>query len=424
MLHDSPDDYGPLANTWGSQSRPLADWGALIDPDSTPKSRGIGSGNLHRKGPNFIPVDEKVILNQRLNKGAVAKSNTSSKKAVPKSKEDNNRQPKSQKKQTFGDNKVEPQNTFRNKERKKENTSWKSHIADPLDNSPTISDRSNNHVSSPSTIRPPARGKSSNIDNPWLNTALSEEYFWGIKAATENSPGEIALAPPSAKQPKEEERSTRYSSAPRDPDQPASFSRSSRYSKTSFPKPGPVSNQGQTVFSRTSPAITETQTVYSRTSPTVKSESQTVFSRSSKSNIGPLPPKPIQTTLPPTTATNKTPESASSRFSNPNRQKYSRPAGSYAPVPSNYQLRQAPQPPLRVAAPSLADNPIIIKINVGLGSSNSAAVSIRLLDDPIALAERFIETHKITSSSALQLIVNLFTSQKEMAMKERSTLHR
>ncbi|ORY97856.1 hypothetical protein BCR43DRAFT_490474 [Syncephalastrum racemosum] len=40
-------------------------WADLVDPNFQIKANGLGSGNLHRKGANYVPVDESYILQQR-----------------------------------------------------------------------------------------------------------------------------------------------------------------------------------------------------------------------------------------------------------------------------------------------------------------------------------------------------------------------
>ncbi|KAL0076749.1 hypothetical protein J3Q64DRAFT_1770551 [Phycomyces blakesleeanus] len=56
----------------------MGDWNSLMDPNVKIKASGIGSGNLHRKGANFKPVDEQMILNQRLGKGGPMPKSASS----------------------------------------------------------------------------------------------------------------------------------------------------------------------------------------------------------------------------------------------------------------------------------------------------------------------------------------------------------
>ncbi|KAI9493434.1 hypothetical protein BDB00DRAFT_872323 [Zychaea mexicana] len=75
------DDYAPIvASSWGDQKKPtdnsndgnnakqdkVNDWASLIDPNAKLGNNGVGSGDLHRRGPNYRPVDETLILRQRL----------------------------------------------------------------------------------------------------------------------------------------------------------------------------------------------------------------------------------------------------------------------------------------------------------------------------------------------------------------------
>ncbi|KAI8373105.1 uncharacterized protein BYT42DRAFT_616285 [Radiomyces spectabilis] len=87
--YESDDDYAPLTMaSWGAQaskspdpSNPTASWKSLVDPNFKIKAGGIGTGGLHRKGPNYKPVDEQYILNQRLNKAVPKASKPSSPQA-------------------------------------------------------------------------------------------------------------------------------------------------------------------------------------------------------------------------------------------------------------------------------------------------------------------------------------------------------
>ncbi|KAI9496247.1 hypothetical protein BDB00DRAFT_809625, partial [Zychaea mexicana] len=77
---EESDDDAPLAiSSWGEQTTTkegtteynvsAEGWAALIDPNFKLGPGGLGSGNLHRKGGNYRPVDEEYILNHRLKKG-------------------------------------------------------------------------------------------------------------------------------------------------------------------------------------------------------------------------------------------------------------------------------------------------------------------------------------------------------------------
>ncbi|KAI8150403.1 hypothetical protein BJV82DRAFT_573547 [Fennellomyces sp. T-0311] len=78
---ESDEEDAPLQiSSWGEQTTKkdgtteynvsAEGWAALIDPNFKLGPGGLGSGNLHRKGGNYKPVDEEYILNHRLKKGS------------------------------------------------------------------------------------------------------------------------------------------------------------------------------------------------------------------------------------------------------------------------------------------------------------------------------------------------------------------
>jgi hypothetical protein len=77
-MSDSEDEYGPLQATWGSQTAESAGWDSLKDPNAKPTQKGLGTGQLHRKGRNFKPIDEEVIISQRLQKNSSKKKGSNS----------------------------------------------------------------------------------------------------------------------------------------------------------------------------------------------------------------------------------------------------------------------------------------------------------------------------------------------------------
>ena len=79
---DSEEEDLPLQiSSWGTQkvndsgttevNLTMEGWKSLIDPNAKIGPNGIGTGNLHRRGANFKPVDEENILNHRLKKGPI-----------------------------------------------------------------------------------------------------------------------------------------------------------------------------------------------------------------------------------------------------------------------------------------------------------------------------------------------------------------
>lgn len=75
-MSDSEEEYGPICATWGAQAPATTDptdaWKTLIDPNVQVGPNELGSGNLHRRGHNFKPIDEEIILAQR-NKVQISK---------------------------------------------------------------------------------------------------------------------------------------------------------------------------------------------------------------------------------------------------------------------------------------------------------------------------------------------------------------
>ncbi|KAJ8654846.1 hypothetical protein O0I10_009411 [Lichtheimia ornata] len=92
---DSEEEDMPLQiSSWGTQkvndsgttevNLTMEGWKSLIDPNAKIGPNGIGTGNLHRRGANFKPVDEENILNHRLKKGPIQPKAPGSKKKKKK----------------------------------------------------------------------------------------------------------------------------------------------------------------------------------------------------------------------------------------------------------------------------------------------------------------------------------------------------
>ena len=92
---DSEEEEMPLQiSSWGTQkvndsgttevNLTMEGWKSLIDPNAKIGPNGIGTGNLHRRGANFKPVDEENILNHRLKKGPLHPKEPGAKKKKKK----------------------------------------------------------------------------------------------------------------------------------------------------------------------------------------------------------------------------------------------------------------------------------------------------------------------------------------------------
>jgi hypothetical protein len=169
---DSDAEYGPLTATWGSQASPVATsthsdtikaetagWDSLIDPNIKTGPNDLGSGNLHRRGANFKPIDEELILAQRLNiqipkkKMLDAIRQTEKNLGLPEDK--NTRKGKSKKKKATAATSSPDRFLHRN------------NSAPPPKKEPV-----------PSTIRPPPPASS---NSNWLQSNLVDTPFWEKK---------------------------------------------------------------------------------------------------------------------------------------------------------------------------------------------------------------------------------------------------
>lgn len=114
----------------------------------------------------------------------------------------------------------------------------------------------------------------------------------------------------------------------------------------------------------------------------------------------------------------KRPESQSSRFSNPHKQRYSE-VPIDIPEPVNYR-RDGRITPLKTAPPPPPENSLLISIKVELSESIKVMVDIRELDDPYKLAVDFGASNNINSPKVIEALTKLFTAQKELGLKKKN----
>lgn len=155
---ESGDEYGPVVSSWGDQpganQNTAGGWDSLIDPTFKIQANGIGSGNLHRKGRNFIPVAEEEILRQR------------NKQPAPKSKKDK-------------ENKPAPKRASRKKPSASKPGASKppvKHNNPPSPAPPKKFGPTPSTTPAFSTLRPPPTGNS-----VWTSGTLVETPFWEQK---------------------------------------------------------------------------------------------------------------------------------------------------------------------------------------------------------------------------------------------------
>ncbi|KAG0172498.1 hypothetical protein DFQ28_007483 [Apophysomyces sp. BC1034] len=165
MAQNSDDEYGPIATAWGNQAGTTAGidaWKTLADPNVKIKANGLGSGNLHRRGPNYKPIEEKAILDQRLGLN----------KPKPKPKADRKR-PDKHKTPPASATKVPATNYAKKTEKSFGNFPVKSDVA-------TTSP--NKSIKPLSTLRPPPSGGQCG----WNSQPLMDRPFWDVQQQPEN----------------------------------------------------------------------------------------------------------------------------------------------------------------------------------------------------------------------------------------------
>ncbi|CAO3619799.1 unnamed protein product [Cunninghamella echinulata] len=200
----SDNEYAPISlAAWGDQQKKtkdngdddkdkVADWHSLANPSLKVKSGGIGSGGLHRRGPNYKPVDEEYILQQRLN-GNVPKQLKIKALREAEKKVEGGGDKKSYKKSSSSSSSKKNNTTSSSPSSKKFNTSTSSsssssshRFSKPATKSNSNNNSYNNYehtnpssisANSPgSTIRRPPY--STNQNNMWSSSTLVETPFW------------------------------------------------------------------------------------------------------------------------------------------------------------------------------------------------------------------------------------------------------
>ncbi|KAI7887158.1 hypothetical protein K492DRAFT_202767 [Lichtheimia hyalospora FSU 10163] len=165
---NSDDEYGPVMAAWGDQTQPAntsidsnasPGWDTLLDPTFKIKSNGIGSGDLHRKGRNYKPVNEDEILRQRLKLPSTQPNN---KKKRP--------QKASSKASSYHDSNYAKQQQQHQQQKRimqsAPSTSSSMKRSQPTPTPPPP-------PPPPPTIRPPPK-----VNNAWTQQSLVSEPFW------------------------------------------------------------------------------------------------------------------------------------------------------------------------------------------------------------------------------------------------------
>ncbi|KAL0088086.1 hypothetical protein F4703DRAFT_1494358 [Phycomyces blakesleeanus] len=430
-LIDYDDDEIPITlSAWGDQSAQKPSWESLKDPNLSVTAGQIGSGGLHRRGRNFIPVSEDHILRQRLKGGPPKKSSNATSKTM--SSAANAPKPK----KTF------PQSTT---------------FSRPKPNSKSYSEPprpSSTQRPPPSTTRPPPP------NSTWNTQSLVDVPFWEKKPEPASSTliTPITTPPSRARYPSQNSSSNGWNQQ----DRPSQNSSSNGWNQQDYPSQNSNSNGwGLQDYSQQNkhqqPQIQEQKNNYQQQNYQQQSyQQQTIYEQQQQQHaLLNQPPKPLQNqtnqlsgrkentspgrpdwlpNLPtakpawvdqPMTEAKK-PSWIKETSWTPNRG--SAPQTNYRPNNSdnrNFNANNPRSPPGLSKPPShnLAENnPVIITISIELESGIMASVSVRLLDDPAKLSREFGVRHNITDPVVLNALLSLFIRQKETTLQKRNYL--
>lgn len=170
-MSDSDEEYGPITTSWGTQApvepaKPEG-WDSLIDPSVKVGPNDVGSGNLHRRGTNFKPINEELILAQRKNIQVPKKKMLEAIRATE---------------MTLGlpETKEKPRKAKPKKKSGKPTLDKFSHSKPHAPTTNYIPLPPSTTRPPPSTTRPPPPATDGNSSS-WLNTNLVDTPFWEKK---------------------------------------------------------------------------------------------------------------------------------------------------------------------------------------------------------------------------------------------------
>ncbi|KAI9030824.1 hypothetical protein CLU79DRAFT_715713 [Phycomyces nitens] len=380
MDYDDDDEIPITLSAWGDQSAKKPSWNSLKDPNLTVNAGEVGSGGLHRRGRNFIPVSEDLILRQRLKGGQSKKASnpfpkTTSAASVP---------PKQKK--TF------PQSTTfsRHKPPFKNTDAPKP----PPQRQPV-----------PSTTRPPPP------NSTWNTKTLVDVPFWEKKEKVVTT----ALITPATTPPKTNRPKDNINNGWKQQD----------YSKQNSFKPQQTnyhqkSSQQQLIYEQ------QKQQHDLLNQPSEPLSSQKNHFRKDAPSGRPSWLPDLQTNKP-AWLDQPAPEPTKPSWAKESSWASNRANGqnnSYKPrSPDNRHVNNGRAPPgLSQPVNTPENNPVIITISIELESGIIASVGVRLLDDPERLSRDFGLRHNITDPFVLNALFGLFTRQKEATMQKRNNL--
>ncbi|KAG1058036.1 hypothetical protein G6F43_000155 [Rhizopus delemar] len=461
-MSDSDDEYGPITSTWGSQSNtsdPLVSWHSLADPNAKTGPNGLGSGNLHRRGKNFVPISEEQILAQRLNQGSTKK------KLVPK--ETPKKTNSTKKTGTFTKKIESPAISSRPLLKNQVNNSWNSQtlVETPFWENTTATSQISSKYNSQSSTASKNNNRQTNIENrpsvpnttsmevttnemtrittedkekytndkgisksdwfetnkdnsknKWANTASTDG--WGtldITSSTSNGWGSVNKNSSemigwgieknendtsSAWETSHGNESTNWGELNMN-----STLESSKLSTTDWP-----SDNNNKSTTNDLAEWDQSTTLSNKTKGEFASNGWSKFSQDSSTDS--MTPTWLEEQNSPKS------NGRSYQFSNPTKKKYSDYRLVSVPKPMNYTRDKDIPIPTQIAPPPPPENAVLITIHVELSDTLKIPVKIRELDEPEQLAKEFAEKNNVNTETVVQALTKLFDSQKTFALKK------
>ncbi|ORZ01615.1 hypothetical protein BCR43DRAFT_512470 [Syncephalastrum racemosum] len=469
---DDEDEIELPMTSWGSQTPnqtqakeqstrdQIADWKSLIDPNAKITS-GLGSGNLHRQGRNYKPVDEDYILAQR------------KKQPLPKKTS----KPKTEKKKVRFDTNTNSSTTS------KWDAPSKFSRAKPSKKDPTLSAAT--AAAPPAPSPSPARPSTARVPQKsvWATAALVEEPFWEkdtqsqVKSSIDPPP---QPQPPRFSRPKNKTKRHEDQCDPWAPPPRADNNKKNNKDEHKAPRVEPKPRTASGGWDPSQEAATQERDADSwkgwtstephfdgwDIAPEVEAEAAAAANSAPSQNEGwassnnwnmeaassggwgspatnnaSMPGRSNtsseRSTASPSAATtasasSNTSQSSSSsasssktnrQFSDAGRRKYSKPIGS-GPLPNNYNPNIPVAPPKRVARMPAGENPVILTVNVRLEEDNNIPIDIRYHDDADYLARQFCMKHHIKSNATFTALRQLLADEKKQELQYQNMLKR
>lgn len=434
-MSESDDEYGPVAATWGSQSTTTAStasWLTLVDPDAKTGPNGLGSGQLHRKGRNFVPISEQDILAHRMSHGSSKKKLGTKETPLPKK----STRKISNKPVKRPETPVQPSLT-RPSSKNQEASPWNSLnlVETPFweNASNTInSSFSNKDIAAPqwqttnsSPLNNTAAVKQSNTlktGNKWAGGITNEpvkQNSWGNKnnelnqdagrkSSNTNSDtdgwGSLANISENKSNGWGAEKSSNTAQWSKGENEPSDWGTSDAHKTQTIDWPSSQNTKSSVDLGGWG--------VQNKHENQLASDEWNSFSEIESTR----PKTPVW--LDPDQETEKA--NGKYQFSNPGKKKYSEFKPASITRPMNYSRDKEIPIPTQVAPAPPPENSVVVTIFVELNDTLKIPVKIRELDEPQQLAKEFAEENNVNTDSVIQALTKLFDTQKTAALKKKS----